>query len=62
MKTEGSYKWRQLMTKLKKIFLHLWEDKYLFILCFIVAFLCWQGINEALLNDSQEKTKISNNN
>ena len=50
------------MTKLKKVFLHLWEDKYLFILCFIVAFLCWQGINEALSNDSQEKIKISNNN
>tara|TARA_B100000963_G_C22222239_1_gene492164 strand:+ start:335 stop:487 length:153 start_codon:yes stop_codon:yes gene_type:complete len=50
------------MNKLKKIFLDLWEDKYLFILCFIVAFLCWQGINEALLNDYKEKTKISSDN
>jgi len=47
------------MTNLKKFLLYLWEDKYLFILCFIVAFLCWQGINDALLNELDEKTSIN---
>lgn len=39
------------MIKLKKIILFLWEDKYLFMLCLIVAFFCWQGINKTLSNE-----------
>ena len=50
------------MIKLKKIILFLWEDKYLFLLCFLVAFLCWQGINKTLSNEASiEDKKIQTN-
>ena len=50
------------MIKLKKVILFLWDDKYLFLLCLIVAFFCWQGINKTLSNEAYvEDKKIQTN-
>ena len=45
------------MIKLKKIILFLWEDKFLFLICLIVAFFCWQGINKTLSNETAIEDK-----
>ena len=45
------------MIKLKKVILFLWDDKYLFLLCLIVAFFCWQGINKTLSNEAYVEDK-----
>ena len=45
------------MIKLKKVILFLWDDKYLFLLCLIVAFFCWQGINKTLSNEANIEDK-----
>ena len=41
------------MNKIKAYALNIWKNKYLFILCFILAFLAWQGIHHNISGDDE---------
>ena len=40
--------------KFKALIKELWDEKYMFIFCFCVAFLAWQGIHKNIVNERKK--------
>lgn len=45
------------MNKVKALLAFIWEEKYLFVLCFLLAFFAWQGINKNIAEEAEKLEK-----
>ena len=45
------------MNKAKALLVFIWEEKYLFVLCFLLAFFAWQGISKNIAEEAKGSEK-----
>lgn len=46
--------------RIKTIIQDLWSEKYMFIFCFIVAFIFWQGIKQNIIAEKSSGYNLNN--